>query len=260
MNSHVLIDADNALGSWFGDVDDAFAIAALLRSAVPVAGISSVAGNTSERLAFLNNSKLARRLEFTQPVIRGSEVPAFLSSHPAATVVALGPLTNVAAAIRDGAVISRVILVGGNLSTRGRWPPWWPHEFNQTRDRRAALDVFRSDVELTIFPLDVARQLVITSKELAAIEGEVAAFLAQGSKRWFTRLRLLKGTRRFPVYDLAAALYAIDSAGFTMDRTMAVMHPNTLVTFGAGTRPVDVCRSFDPRELLQQFRRLLANR
>ena len=44
----LLIDSDNAAGSPRGDVDDAFAIAALLRSGLPVAALASVAGNTSE--------------------------------------------------------------------------------------------------------------------------------------------------------------------------------------------------------------------
>jgi inosine-uridine nucleoside N-ribohydrolase len=45
----IFIDSDNALGSPCGDVDDAFAIAALLRSGVPVAALASASGNTSER-------------------------------------------------------------------------------------------------------------------------------------------------------------------------------------------------------------------
>ena len=255
----ILIDSDNALGSAMGDVDDAFAISAMLRSSLPVLGLSSVAGNTSEKKAFANNSALARTLAFTGPVLHGHEVPHFLESHPATTVLALGPLTNVAAAIRQGAKIAQVLMVGGNRSTRGRWPPWWPHEFNLTRDRQAALEIFRADGKLTIFPLDVTRKLAITRTDLADLEGDVASFLSSGARRWFTRLLLVKGAARFPVYDLVAALYLLYPDRFRMESTTARMDANTFLRFGEGERPVQVCASFDPRELWSLFKQTISS-
>src|SRR5947209_14524742 len=47
----LLFDTDNAAGSTSGDVDDAFAVAALLCSGLPVAAVASVGGNTSEAQA-----------------------------------------------------------------------------------------------------------------------------------------------------------------------------------------------------------------
>ena len=240
-----------------GDVDDAFAIAALLCSTAPIVALSSVAGNTSEQRASANNATLAARLGFRGPLLRGSEVAAFLSSRPSTTVLALGPLTNVAAAIRNGAVIDRLIFVGGNRSTRGRWPPWWPHEFNLTRDRRSAVEVFHADAALTIFPLDVARQLTVTKEDLASVGGELGTFLESGARRWLTRLRFLKGTGRFPVYDLAAALYLLDPEKFKFDRMHASMRANTFIQFERGGRLVEVCRSFDPRQLWSAFLQLV---
>ena len=43
----LFIDSDNALWFPFGDVDDAFALAALLRSGVPDAAIATTHGNMS---------------------------------------------------------------------------------------------------------------------------------------------------------------------------------------------------------------------
>ncbi len=60
------IDTDNALGSPHGDVDDAFALAALLTAGAPVAALSSVAGNTSEPRAFANTRRSRRRSAATQ--------------------------------------------------------------------------------------------------------------------------------------------------------------------------------------------------
>ena len=225
---------------------------------MPVVAISSVAGNTGERRAHINNTELARQLNFRGDVLRGADVCSFLRERRGATVLALGPLTNVAAAIRGGADIAHVIIVGGTLSTRGAWPPWWPHEFNLTRDRTAAREVFASGVRLTVFPLDVARRLAITTTDLSPLRGSVASFLRSRSLRWFVRLRLLKGTPRFPVYDLAAAHYLIDPTRFDVEETTAIMRRNTFLRFGEGTRSVRVCRAFDAEATWRDFEALMA--
>ena len=254
----VFIDSDNALGSPFGDVDDAFAIAALLRSGAPVAALASVGGNTSERRAYANNRTLAERAGYRGLLLRGSEVASFLTAAPPLRIAALGPLTNIAAAIRAGALHHReIIIVGGNRSSRGRWPPLWPHEFNLTHDLAAARDVFNSAIPLTIFPLDVARRLIVPASDLRGLDGTLARYLARGARRWLIRLQVLKATGRFPIYDLAAALYAIDAEGFTFEETVATMRPNTSIAWNAGTRRVKVCTALDRDMLWQRFTRLI---
>lgn len=225
-------------------MDDAYAIAALVRSGVPIEAIASVAGNTSEDLAFANTRKLAGLLRYEGPLLRADEARARLAAFRG-RVVALGPLTNVACA----AVAQEIILVGGCLETHGRWPPVWPHEFNLTYDRAAAVRVFSTGVPLTIFPLDVARTLWATRNDLAGIGGTLGESLRRESRRWFRHLRLVRLTSRFGIYDLAAALYAIDDAGFTMVETTATMRPNTFIEFGRGARRVRLCASLD-RDLL----------
>ncbi|HYO78933.1 MAG TPA: nucleoside hydrolase [Thermoanaerobaculia bacterium] len=258
MTAPVFIDSDNALGSPMGDVDDAFAMAALLRSNVEVAAIASVAGNTSERRAYDNNRSLAERAGYRGPLLRGADVPSYLASSPPLRIAALGPLTNIAAAIRAGATHHHeIIIVGANYSTRGRWPPLWPHEFNLTHDRPAAREVFATQIPLTIFPLDIARRLTATAPDLRALRGPLAAYLAKGSRRWLLRLRLLKGTGRFPIYDLAATLYANDPEGFTLEETVATMRAKTSIAWGTGTRRVKVCTGFDRDVLWGRFVALL---
>jgi len=247
--TQVFIDTDNAMGSPSGDVDDAFAIAALVRSGIAIAAMASVAGNTSEPRAFENNARLAEVLGWRGPLLRGGTEARNALATFGGRVAALGPLTNVTAAKRAG----EIVIVGANASSRGRWPPRWPHEFNLTKDVSATLELFRSDVPLTIFPLDVARELWVTRRDLDAIPGALGDFLRAGAVRWFRRLRLVKGTGRFPIYDLAAALYLIDENGFTMERTTATMRANTFVEFGSGTREVKVCRALDRQRLWQRF-------
>src|SRR5947207_39286 len=95
-------------------------------------------------------------------------VDAIVRLPAGTTLLALGPLTNVAAALAADASLSariRVAIVGGNLQSRGRWPPWWPFEFNLAHDAAAARAVFASAVPRTLYPLDVCRALTVGAAE-----------------------------------------------------------------------------------------------
>jgi inosine-uridine nucleoside N-ribohydrolase len=94
----LLIDTDNAAGSPRGDVDDAFALAALLRSGLPVAAVSSVAGNTGEAEADRNNRVLGGLCGYGGPYLRGvraGDVPDRIDLWTGGPVrfLALGPGT-----------------------------------------------------------------------------------------------------------------------------------------------------------------------
>ena len=242
------IDSDNALGSPSGDVDDAYAIAALIRGSAPIAALSSCAGNTTEAMALANHRRLASVLGWGGDVIAAADAVQRLRTFRG-RIVALGPCTNLIEA-RDAA---EVIVVGGNSSSHGRWPPLWPFEFNLTHDRAAAGAVFRSGLPLTLFPLNIARRLWATSDDAAALRGEAGELVRSGSERWFTHLRRVRMTGRFPVYDLAAAMYALGEGGFTFEQTTAVMRENTSIEFNAGTRPVKVCTDIDRTLVWSRF-------
>lgn len=261
MNGKVLlIDSDNALGSPHGDVDDALALAAILRSGLPVAALSSVGGNTTEARADRNNRSLGALCGYPGPYFRGAQAGEVedrvdraidLWSGDPVQVLALGPLTNIAAALGELArtgrqpAISEVVLVGANTSSRGRFPPWWPHEFNLTKDRKATRAVFASDLPLTVVPLDVARRLRVGKERFSELRGELGDVLRRGSARWLRRSRLLRWSSTFPAFDLLAAIYAIDLSLVSTQETTARVHPNLWLEFGRGGRPVRLVRDFD---------------
>jgi inosine-uridine nucleoside N-ribohydrolase len=265
-DTELLIDTDNAAGSPRGDVDDAFAVAALLRGGLPVAALASVAGNTSEARADRNNRRLGPLCGFAGPYLRGvaaGDVPeridrADLWRRGPVRFVALGPLTNLAALLDRGAVIPEAVLVGGNLTSRGRFPPWWPHELNLTKDPAATRAVFASDLPLTVVPLDVARRLRAGPGELRGLQGELGDFLRRCSARWSRRSLLVRGSRRFPVFDLAAAAYVLDPSLVTVEETHARLHPNLWVEFGAGERRLKVVRELDVEAVWERFRGLVS--
>src|SRR5712692_728467 len=224
----IWVDTDIALGASTGDVDDGFALAALAaahrQGSVELVGVSTVFGNATAAISQGCARELLRRAGADVPVVRGAERAG--ESTPAAErileasgnnieIVALGPLTNIAAAFgRDAGLPGRTTLraVGGNLSSRGFLPPLWPFEFNFSRDRESARHVLPlSWRRLTLFPLDVVRRLTVGPEdlaELARVSG-LGLYLAERSERWQRRARWRYLGGRFPLWDLPAALDAV---------------------------------------------------
>jgi purine nucleosidase len=96
------------------------------------------------------------------------------------TVVAIGPLTNLALAIRlePGIVqaIKEVYIMGGAIRYDGNTTPL--AEYNTYCDPHAAHIVYHSGLPVTLVPLDVTYQVVFTSHDLARLR-QVDAPLTQ---------------------------------------------------------------------------------
>lgn len=260
----LFVQADNALGSPRGDVDDAWALCALLsRDGAPVAAIASVFGNTDEPRAHENCRTLARRLGWEGRLLRGasrrgetgSEAARHLASNgEGMRVLALGPLTDVAAALAAGARPAEVIVLGANLSSRGRWPPLWPFDYNLVKDRAATEAVVSSGAPLVFFPLDVAKRLRAGVAELAALPGTTGAYLREGSLRWHRRARRLKLARSVPVWDLVPAMWILEPSLFREEERRARAYPSGRVDLAAPAgRPVRVVTGFEPEALWERF-------
>ncbi|HMF10304.1 MAG TPA: nucleoside hydrolase [Thermoanaerobaculia bacterium] len=221
----VWVDTDVALGAPRGDVDDGFALAALLaahrRGWINLVGISTVFGNATAAVSGECARELVRGAGTAVPVVPGAEKPnretaaaeAIAGLPSGVELLCLGPLTNVTMACRRNPGLARGIslrAVGGNLTSRGFLPPLWPHEFNLARDREGALAVLGERWEsLTFYPLDVVRRLDVGGEELGALgdRGSLGRTLAEGSRRWLLRARWRHPLRRrFPLWDLPAAL------------------------------------------------------
>jgi inosine-uridine nucleoside N-ribohydrolase len=87
------------------------------------------------------------------------------------SIVAVGPLTNVALALRDdpdlAAKIKSIVIMGGSLSGGNVTPA---AEFNLYVDPEAARIVFDAGVPLTMVGLDVTRKVLFTDERLKALE------------------------------------------------------------------------------------------
>jgi purine nucleosidase len=222
------IDTDVALGAPKGDVDDGWAIATVLRGAPErVLGVSSVFGNTDTGTAYECAGALLHTMQReTLPLVRGAahaghvtEAAEAIAALPAgAHVLALGPLTNVAAALaREPSLAERITVsfVGGNPSSLGRWPPLWPFEFNLAKDAPSARAVFASGVKKRVFTLDVACALTVGPRDLRRIAhaSELGRFLVHASARWLRYAPLRYRSLRFPLWDAVPALDALGLLG-----------------------------------------------
>ena len=223
----VWVDTDVALGAARGDVDDGFALAAIfcgiLAGRVRLAGISTVFGNTTAASAESCAHRIADVAGVPVEVVRGAEsrgqetaaAEKIARLPEGAEILALGPLTNLAAAIaKDPGLPQRVglRLVGGNISSRGFLAPFWPFEFNFSKDVESTRRVLAASWRKTVlYPLDVVSAMRADVGRLARVAGlsALGTFLARESSRWLKRARWRHAGRGFPVWDLPAALEAV---------------------------------------------------
>ena len=238
----VIIDTD--IGD---DVDDAFAVDLMLVGPeVQVIGISSAWGDTALRARMLDRMLCetgrteipVRAGVVTKSTTKFSQAPwasagiehphtdaiAFLleqiNKYPGEiTLLTLGPLTNIGAAIdRDPATfrkLKRVVMMGGAIY-RGYGdfqytPPRPPDaEYNIAMDPAAAQKLFRSGVPIYMMPLDSTQIKFDETKRslLATISTPMTDSLQILVAEWQRISNQVTPT----LYDAVAAAYAIDPA------------------------------------------------
>ena len=128
------------------------------------------------------------------------------------TVIALGPLTNIATAIRRDRKamrgIRRLVVMGGAVRVPGNVTPC--AEFNIFVDPDAAQEVMESGIPITLVPLDATRQVRLTRERLRRHLGRSRKPLAT-AMRALTR-DLLSGSlgrEGFPMHDPLAVASVI---------------------------------------------------
>jgi inosine-uridine nucleoside N-ribohydrolase len=117
-------------------------------------------------------------VEFPEPKIKpvAEKAPEMIrkivNANPGEiSIVAVGPLTNVALALRDdpdlAGKLRSIVIMGGSLSGGNVTPA---AEFNLYVDPEAARVVFDAGVPLTMVGLDVTRKVLFTDERLKALE------------------------------------------------------------------------------------------
>ncbi len=249
----VWIDTDAACGQdRRTDPDDCFAILLLSQQAtVDIVGLSTVFGNAPLRETDPTTRDLIRLLEKTRahaiPVYRGASIPLkaeeSISTVPqqeapealrkaleeeSLVIVALGPLTNVALALKNRpdlqANVTRLIAVMGRReghvfhpveggtahSFLGHGPVF--RDFNFAEDEEAAALVVNMGLPMTLVPYEAARNVTVDPTILAHLAGRegAAEWVAQQARPWLTYWREEIGRNGFYPFDLIAAAYVVE--------------------------------------------------
>lgn len=251
MARRVWIDTDAACGHGrTTDPDDCFAILLLAQApGVEIAGISTVHGNAPLGVTDRTTRDLAAALAHDGvaelAVYRGSAVPLGHAGTPVAhapahatleaaleagplTLVALGPLTNIAAVLREQpdlqANVTRLIAVMGRrpghlfhpAEGTGKGGILFGHgpvftDFNFDQDRDAATSVLGMHLPTTLIPYDVARQVSLTAADMSRIgqRGGAGAWVASRVNGWLDFWQEDVGQNGFYPFDLLAAAYVL---------------------------------------------------
>ena len=262
MAPRLWIDTDAACGlGERTDPDDCLALALLIpKRSGDIAGVSTVFGNASLE----ETDRVARDLigimsgeEGTPaiPVFAGASAPgedstsasralqAALAEGPM-TVLSIGPLTNVAAALAGRpdlqANVSRLVAVMGKRRGHifhpaeghsgamflGHGPVF--RDFNLAADPAAAAKLIAMHLPITLVPYDAARHVIVSDRDLDRIgrAGQALSWVADRARGWLAYWQRDVGIDGFYPFDLIAAGYVLKPRNFNCASTHAVVAPD----------------------------------
>ncbi len=134
------------------------------------------------------------------------------------TLVPVGPLTNIAMAMRKEPEIlpkiREIVIMGGG--TFGNRTP--AAEFNIYVDAEAAKVVFESGVPLTMFGLDLTHQALATAEiqeKIQEIGNRVSGFVVELLQFFMHTYKEVFGFDGAPIHDACCVAYCIDPTVFT---------------------------------------------
>ena len=126
----------------------------------------------------------------SKPIVQhGSDflIEKIMSNPGEITLVAIGPLTNVALAIRKEPrivqAVRELIIMGGAIRHEGNTTPL--AEFNTYVDPHAAHIVYHSGMPITLTPLDVTYQCILLAEDVERIkevESDIPPFIADATR------------------------------------------------------------------------------
>ncbi|MEW6547441.1 MAG: nucleoside hydrolase [Bacillota bacterium] len=296
-------------------IDDAAAIITAIRSGLDVIGITAVFGNSPLHHTLRNSLRLVELLDADVPVHGGAEqallepphhaldvhgedgfgntflpdparrpaeghaVDFLLESarrHPSQlSILALGPLTNLALAIAQDRSFCRavhhIVLMGGTSDARGNTTA--VAEFNVHADPEAAAIVFASGIPITMVPWETTLKAVLGPEMVDVLQSSdrpLARTFFQASRVLARLVQERLGLKGLVLCDLVAAAVALDP-GIMTEKAHAHVAVETCGTIARGLTAVDyaglsgrppnatVCLGVDRRRVGELFLKALTD-
>lgn len=240
--------------------DDVLAMMLAIKAGLPIVGITGVAGNSTIRNVgrniaytldllgrrdipvFTGSSKPLKR-SLLQAVVHGKsglegadtsdtrfrltgdapeKIIELVRRYPKEiTILTLGPLSNIARALRrDRAIESRIkeiVIMGGAIDVCGNKNR--VAEFNLFVDPEAADIVFRSSIPKVLIPIDICCDMPLFLSDFQEIEGSALYEPIMSMMRQFIHgIETHEGTKGVLVYDAVAAYYLLRPSAFQKEQ------------------------------------------
>jgi purine nucleosidase len=154
------------------------------------------------------------------------------------TIVATGPLTNIAAALQQqpdlAMMINHLIMIGGTIGGPGNVTA--AAEFNVYCDAEAARKVFQSPVTKTLIPIDLTSRVLLSFDLLEKLPngdsrgGELLRRILPGA---FRAYRQQLGIEGIHLHDAVAIIAAMEPDLFTTERMYGDVEIEGTLTYGA---------------------------
>ncbi|MCP4296207.1 MAG: nucleoside hydrolase [Proteobacteria bacterium] len=274
-NESVWIDTDPACGfSASSDVDDCLALVMALNSPeLNIRGVSTIYGNEELEVSQKTIGTLWNLMrdhmgeKSLPPVYRGAYHNHSRSMEKTAatfalvealqneklTIVALGPLTNIAALLHHypelKSQIKSIIAIAGKRPNERFYPGenrlTIMRDFNFKKDRTSFASVFKSDVDLTLVGFEAASHIKLTSVDLRELDAgsAVSKWLSRQSLGWLKLWNETFENNGFYPFDSLAVGYAIDPAYLNCQRMNARIK-NLNFVFWESPHEIEVSHQF----------------
>lgn len=168
------------------------------------------------------------------------------------TILAIGPLTNIAALIKQhpesARKARRLVIMGGSIRKGYEGREVAEPEWNVRSDVPAARIVFDSGLPLTLVPLDASAELRLDGERLKRLLTSDTPLARQAQALYEL------GDGRMPVlFDPAAVTLAADESLFTVEPLRLAIEDNGLTRVADGPANVRVAMSVKREALLDRF-------
>ncbi|MFO0788676.1 MAG: nucleoside hydrolase [Pirellulales bacterium] len=154
------------------------------------------------------------------------------------TIIATGPLTNIAAALKQqpdlAAMIGHLIIIGGTLGGPGNVTA--AAEFNIYCDADAAREVFQSQITKTLIPIDLTSRVMLNFDLLEQLPNEESPrgeLLRKILPCAFRVYRQQLGVEGIHLHDAVAVIAAIEPELFTTEPMYGDVETEGALTYGA---------------------------